>query len=121
MPFSHSPNNHQNLIENISRPCPPIFNRIPNTKINTVNPHKSVSVFALDELIACATRATGLLHLLAAAAAKSECMPFTPPNTEEQEGIMWLSMDTGTALKAAVTAVLESPTEVSQPALETAR
>ena len=60
---------------------------------------------ALDELSACATRATGLMYLMAFAASNRETDFEHPPTREEQEGIMWISMDTGFALKAAVDAL----------------
>jgi hypothetical protein len=59
----------------------------------------------IDLLTASATRAIGLMHLLAVAAAKTDKEPYQPPTPEEEEGILWLSMSTGEDLKAAVEAM----------------
>lgn len=72
---------------------------------------KIIHISKTDELAACSSRAIGLLHLLAAAAVKDDPKMLQQPTDDEREGIMWLSMDVGMALKAAVDAVEELPNE----------
>lgn len=64
-----------------------------------------IHISKINELEACSSRAIGLLHLLAAAAVKEDSKILQQPTQDEREGIMWLSMDVGMALKSAVEAV----------------
>lgn len=80
--------------------------------------NRSVDIAVIDELAACSTRAAGLLHLLAVAATKGDSAVLQNPTNEEREGIMWLSLDAGMALKAAYDALESSPIEATQPSAE---
>ncbi len=63
----------------------------------------------IEHLQACAFRASGLIHLLAVAAANTDEGYITQPSEEAAEGIFFLAMHTSSDLKAAVDAVSAAP------------
>lgn len=63
----------------------------------------------MEHLMGCASRASGLIHLLAVAAVDSDETSLNEPTPEEVEGIMWLAKHTASELNAAMDAAFSAP------------
>jgi hypothetical protein len=75
-------------------------------------PQEQYYPFSNDEILelkGCASRASGLLHLLAVALVKSDVGTLNPPTHEEAEGITWLAMHTSNELNSAFDAAFGAP------------